>query len=78
MRDTVRGVKIQPTLSAPKLCPLVSETTGKKVNLQTIRNVIKRAKFNVRVARKKPLINERNRKKRLIFAKEFISKDKNW
>ena len=30
------------------------------------------------MARKKPYVNERNRRKRLKFAKEFISKEEKW
>ena len=74
----VRKVKKNPRISAPKLCTEVMKSTGKKVDPQTIRNVLKRAGFHGRVARKKPLIEERNRMKRLKFAKEFICKDKEW
>ncbi|GFU68394.1 transposable element Tcb2 transposase [Trichonephila clavipes] len=41
---------------------------------ETIRRVLRKAGFNGRVARKKPLIGKRNRVKRLKFAKEHILK----
>lgn len=60
------------------MCAEVGCGTGKKVTPQTIRNVLKRKGFHGRVARKKPYVNERNRRKRLKFAKEFISKEEKW
>ena len=77
-RNIVRSVIKNPKLSAPKLCAEVGCGTGKKVTPQTIRNVLKRKGFHGRVARKKPYVNERNRRKRLKFAKEFISKEEKW
>ena len=48
--------------------------TSKKVHPDTVRRALKESGYNDRVAHKKSFINEANQKKRLIFAKEFISK----
>ncbi|GFS91726.1 hypothetical protein TNCV_1492861 [Trichonephila clavipes] len=41
---------------------------------ETVQRVLRKAGYNGRVARKKPLIGKRNRVKRLKFAKEHILK----
>ncbi|GFY04326.1 HTH_Tnp_Tc3_2 domain-containing protein [Trichonephila clavipes] len=41
---------------------------------ETVRRVLKKAGYNGRVARKKPLIGKKNRVKRLKFAKEHLLK----
>lgn len=46
--------------------------------MSTIRRVIYKGGYHKKVARKKPFINKINRKKRMTFAKEFISKEKIW
>ncbi|GFU91897.1 transposable element Tc1 transposase [Trichonephila clavipes] len=48
--------------------------TGRSVSAETIRRVLRKAGYNGRVARKKPLIGKRNIVKRLKFAKEHILK----
>ncbi|GFT87191.1 transposable element Tc1 transposase [Trichonephila clavipes] len=45
---------------------------------KTVRRVLKKAGYNGRVARKKPLIGKRNRVKRLKFAKEHILKPRHF
>ena len=70
----VSVIKQDPHTSAPKLVPLVSNSFHKVVSAETCRRVLRRHKFNGRVARKKPYINEKNRLKRLAFAKEHIGK----
>ncbi|GFY16012.1 transposable element Tcb2 transposase [Trichonephila clavipes] len=45
---------------------------GRSVSAETVRRVLRKAGYNGRVARKKPLIGKRNRVKRLKFAKEHI------
>jgi len=51
---------------------------GKTVSAQTVRRTIKKQGYNGRVARKKPLLSERNRKLRENFAKEYAKKDQSW
>lgn len=74
-RKLLRKIKNDPTLSAPKLATELLNEAGKKVHPQTIRRALKDSGYNGRVARKKPYVNETNRKKRLNFAKEFIHKE---
>ena len=64
------------SLSAPELSSEIFQETGKKVHADTIRRVLK-AGYD-RMARKKPYIKETNRKKRLIFAKQYIHKEETW
>lgn len=77
-RQVVRKIEKNPHLSAPKLASEVSKETGKRVHPQTIRRTLKENGYNSRVARKKPFINEANRRKRVAFAKEFSSKEETW
>lgn len=70
----VRQIIIDPKKSAPKLKEEVRELFSKNVCSQTVRNCIHRAGYKGCVARKKPLISEANRKKRLTFAKEYVNK----
>ncbi|GFW19677.1 transposable element Tcb1 transposase [Trichonephila clavipes] len=51
-----------------------SNTLGRSGSEETVRRVLRKAGYNGRVARKKPLIGKRNRVKRLKFTKEHILK----
>ncbi|GFV02964.1 transposable element Tcb1 transposase [Trichonephila clavipes] len=51
-----------------------SNTLGRSVSAETVRRVLRKADYNGRVARKKPLIGKRNRVKRMEFVKELILK----
>ncbi|GFX93000.1 transposable element Tc1 transposase [Trichonephila clavipes] len=73
-RRVIHQVKIDPKISAPKIAASTSNTLGLSVSAETIRKVLKKAGYNDRVARKKPLIGKRNRVKRLKFAKEHVLK----
>ncbi|XP_053985494.1 uncharacterized protein LOC128879942 [Hylaeus volcanicus] len=77
-RKLIRIMKKDPSLSAPKLATELLNETRKKIHPQTIRRVLKDSGYNERVARKKPYVNEQNRKKRLNFAKEFVLKEETW
>ncbi|GFV46209.1 transposable element Tc1 transposase [Trichonephila clavipes] len=70
----IHQVKIDPKISAPKIAASTSNTLGRSVSAETVRRVLRKAGYNGRVARKKPLIGKRNRVKRLKFAKEHILK----
>ncbi|GFX39822.1 transposable element Tc1 transposase [Trichonephila clavipes] len=73
-RRVIHQVKIDPKISAPKIAASTSNTSGRSVSSETVRRVLRKAGYNGRVARKKPLIGKRNRVKRLKFAKEHILK----
>ncbi|GFS95211.1 uncharacterized protein TNCV_2705481 [Trichonephila clavipes] len=70
-RRVIHQVKIDPKISAPKIA---ASALGRSVSAETVRRVLRKAGYNGRVARKKPLIGKRNRVKRLKFAKEHILK----
>ncbi|GFW16847.1 transposable element Tc1 transposase [Trichonephila clavipes] len=70
----IHQVKIDPKISAPKIAASTSNALGRSVSAETVRRVLRKAGYNGRVARKKPLIGKRNRVKRLKFAKEHILK----
>ncbi|GFX46834.1 transposable element Tc1 transposase [Trichonephila clavipes] len=66
--------EVDPKISAPKIAASTSNTLGRSVSAETVRRVLRKAGYNGRVARKKPLIGKRNRVKRLKFTKEHILK----
>ncbi|XP_035221430.1 uncharacterized protein LOC118194391 [Stegodyphus dumicola] len=78
-RRIVHKVRIDPTISAPKIAASTSETEGKSVSAETQcaeSRILRRAGYNGRKALKKPFISKINRAKRLKFAKEHILKPK--
>lgn len=77
-RLIIRKIKKDPGLSAPKLTAELFEETRKKVHPDTVRRALKENGYNGRVARKKPYINEQNRKKRINFAKDYVCKAQSW
>ena len=77
-RKIIRKVKENPRLSASTLAAEFREESGKNVSTQTVRRLLKENGYNGRVAIKKPYISEINRKKRLTFAKNMISKEESW
>jgi len=74
----IRKIKVNLRLSATKLTSELYEEISKKVDPDTVHRALKESGYNGKVTRKKPFINKANRKKRLIFAKEFISKEQIW
>ncbi|GFW19888.1 hypothetical protein TNCV_3561911 [Trichonephila clavipes] len=52
----IHQVKIDPKISAPKIAASTSNTLGRSVSTETVRRVLRKAGYNGRVARKKPLI----------------------
>ncbi|GFT59253.1 integrase_H2C2 domain-containing protein [Trichonephila clavipes] len=54
--DETERVKIDPKISAPKSAVSTSNTLGRSVSAETVRKVLRKAGYNGRVARKKPLI----------------------
>lgn len=52
----------------------MSSEIGRNISAETVRRVLHNARFHGRTPRRKPLISYTNRKKRLSFAKNHISK----
>ncbi|GFR20431.1 hypothetical protein TNCT_309351 [Trichonephila clavata] len=63
-RRVIHQVKIDPKISAPKIAASTSNTLGRSVSAETVRRVLRKAGYNGRVARKKPLIEEAKRKRK--------------
>lgn len=73
--EIIKKVKVNPRLSAPELTAELFADHGKTVSAQKIRRIIKKEGYNGRVARKKPLLSERNRKLRKSFAQEYSKEE---
>jgi hypothetical protein len=63
-----------PKTSGRKLAEDLATAAGKHVSLQTIRNRFHESGYNGRAARTMPFINERNKRKRLEFARACVNK----
>jgi transposase len=63
-----------PKTSGRKLAKDLATANFKYISLQTIRNRLHESGYKGRAARKKPFINERNRRKRLEFARAYVNK----
>lgn len=68
----VRKVTINPRLSAPKIAKDVQIDLGINVHPQTIRRRLKSAGLSGEIAKRKPWISEKNRKKRLAWARDKV------
>ena len=73
-RHIIREVVKNPFVSAQNLSIDIATSSGTTVTAQTIRNVLHSATIYGRAARKKPFINDTNRRKRLGFAKAYVNK----
>ncbi|GFU57374.1 transposable element Tc1 transposase [Trichonephila clavipes] len=73
-RQVIREASKNPFVSAITLANGVVSTSGVQIYAQSVRNVLHDAHIYGRSPMKKPLITERNRLKRLEFAKEYINK----
>ena len=71
-------MKKQPRTSAPKLATFLENAYGKLVGAGTVRRTLHQNGYNGRVARRKPLIKEKNKTKRVVFAREYVKKDGNF
>ncbi|GFV28999.1 hypothetical protein TNCV_2275321 [Trichonephila clavipes] len=56
-RRVILQVKIDPKISAPKIAASTSNTLIRSVSAETVQRVQRKAGYNGRVARKKPLID---------------------
>lgn len=70
----MRQIKRDPKLVATELTAQLTEFSGTVVHPITIRRMLKKNNHFCRVSRRKPLISEINRKKRLKFALEHKDK----
>ena len=73
-RHIIREVVKNPFVSAQNLSVDTATSSGTIVTAQTIRNILHSTTIYGRAARKKPFINDINRRKRLGFAKVYVNK----
>lgn len=73
-RIILREIKQKPKLSAPKLADSLFQNDNIIVSPQTIRNVLHDKGYRGCVARKKPFISAKNKKKRLEYAQKYVVK----
>lgn len=73
-RCIIAQINENPQTSATSLASGIHRDYGIKVHPETVRNVLRTAGFRGRTARRKPFISKVNKKKRLLFAKEFVNK----
>ncbi|GFQ73853.1 hypothetical protein TNCT_601981 [Trichonephila clavata] len=64
----LKEIKIDPKVSAVKLAEETSQIISRSVSAETVRNITRQAGYKSRVVRKKPLINLRKQRIRLVFA----------
>ncbi|CAK9810994.1 Transposable element Tcb1 transposase [Anthophora plagiata] len=74
-RWIVRKLKENPKLSAPKLSNKVEKYLQKSVNPETVRRVLRKNNFHGRTARNKLFVSDKNKKRRLEFARQYLTKD---
>lgn len=74
----VRKVKNNPKISSTQIAAEVKEEMGKDIHPITVRRTLHEANYSSRVARRKPLISKANQTKRLAYAKEYISKPRDF
>lgn len=77
-RWIVKKVKDNPRISAPKLINYIATYLGKTVHPETIRRVLRKQNFDGCSTRNKSLISEKNKKKRLNFARDYLNKEFNF
>ncbi|GFU56353.1 HTH_Tnp_Tc3_2 domain-containing protein [Trichonephila clavipes] len=71
-RWIAKQVGINPRTSAVKMTLKFKNRFGKSVNPETVRNVLRKHKYQGRVPQRKPYISKANRQGRLAFAKMKI------
>ncbi|GFW69524.1 transposable element Tcb1 transposase [Trichonephila clavipes] len=70
----VRSATNKPMTSAQNFTNELLSSCSVSVSAQTVRNVLHSAGLKARIPRKKPYINEVNRKRRLEFAMKYKNK----
>ena len=73
-RTLVRKVQINPRTAVKDLVKMLEET-GTKVSISTVKQVLYGHNLKGHLARKKPLLQNRNKKARLRFATAHANKD---
>lgn len=74
-RKIVRMIKKKPKTTSSELAAHLRDHLGVQAHPIIVRRALHRAGYSARVARKKPLISKKNKKRRMEFANEFIGKD---
>ena len=74
-RKIVNIVKKDPKTNSTEIASMLKAECEKEVSTKTVRRVLKDAGYSARAARRKPYISKINQKKRVEFAKEFVTKD---
>lgn len=74
-RHILHIVEESPKTTAIELAEIVQKTSDTMVHPETIRNVLRKGGYHSRIPRKKPLISEVNRKKRMDFVKKYENID---
>ncbi|GFX93948.1 HTH_Tnp_Tc3_2 domain-containing protein [Trichonephila clavipes] len=77
-RKVLKDIKIDPKLSIVKLAAETSRIISRCVSAETVRNLIRHARYSSRVARKKPFIILQNQEKHLEFTKTHQLKTDNF
>ena len=70
-RSIIRSVTSGGCDTAVDMAKRITETSGKKISAQTVRNILKQNGLVARVKKKRPLLSKRNRKLRLEFAQKY-------
>ncbi|XP_055374437.1 uncharacterized protein LOC129607452 [Condylostylus longicornis] len=78
IRQIVREVKNNPSVSAVKISKNITQTSEKPVSASTIRRALRENGLHGRSPRRKPYISKINQQKRLEFAKKYENKDVNF
>lgn len=74
-RHIVRINRKTPKISSSEIAAQIHELLGKQVHPKTVRRMFHQAGYKARVPRKMPYISKANRKKRLQFANQYVTKD---
>lgn len=73
-RTVVNMVKVNPRITSSKIVENVNQAFKKCICAETARKILRKAGYRGRVARRKPFISLVNRRKRIEFAHNYISK----
>ena len=73
-RWLLRKVKKIKKLSAPAIAIDIEQYLGKSVSAENVRRILRRNKYNGRIARSKPLVSAKNRRQ-ILELERYINKD---
>lgn len=77
-RYLVICAKAHPDKSAREILFSIATFSGKYLSVEMVRRTLRNNGYNRHVARKKPWIGEKNREKKLEFAKHYVNEDENF